>query len=83
MYGANIRLLIPIAVPFRELRQATARFTSGWTRIAKPPAGRAYPTGNAPPTGPLSTTLTSATNYLATHRDWKIFTHFAAETNWK
>ncbi len=82
-FAANLRLPIPREVPFAN--STIPQHSSPPPRPGRrepPPAGRA-----TPPAGRLSgrflDTHTSSTNFLATHRDWLIFTHFSAETNWK
>lgn len=82
-FAANLRLPFSRGVPFANStipqRSSPPPYRGGRT---PPPAERA-----TPPAGRLSgrslDTRTSTTNFLATHRDWLIFTHFSAETNWK
>ncbi len=82
-FAANLRLPPSRDVPF-------ANSTIPQHSSPPPHPGSREPTlaGRAtPPAGHLSgrslDTRTSTTNFLATHRDWLMFTYFAAETNWK
>ena len=82
-FAANLRLPSPRDVPF-----ANSTIPQRGSPPPRPgrrepsPAGRATPPADRR-SGRSLDTRTSTTNFLATHRDWLIFTHFSAETNWK
>lgn len=68
---------------FREFHQAAAQFIAGARSSRRVAHSGTHSPRTGRPLGRSLDALTSTTNYIATHRDWLMFTHFAAETNWK